>query len=397
MRFSTLGAGAAGGLLLLASAAQAQEARHVSVEAQVEVLHDTNVARSSAALAALRGLDRSDTIITPRIAADIFLPVSRQALFLRGSVGRSYYQNNSILSSARYDLNGGARLHLAICEGTLSDLYQHAQTDLQDLTLLATKNVETQNTVALDLTCGRSVGLAPTFSISDTNASNSTAFLRPSDFHTVSTSAGLAYRRPSLGEVSIFGRHDDTTYDHRLVLTKTGLDDDGYVTNAGGVRFLHRTGARIGTELSASYTTVNPTALGLSKFKGFTYRGVVDYRVNGRLTTSAKLERAAQPSIRPGVAYSVTTTAQLDALYLVGSRMKLNAGVSRQHDSYTGSTLGAGDLTDETLTAIYAGGRWDFGRRLAVAATLRHEERDASLAGFGYSSNQAGITLIGKF
>jgi hypothetical protein len=393
----TLGTVVLVGMLSSAAASHAQEARKVSIEAQVEVLHDSNVARSSAALAQARGIDRSDTIITPQLAVDVSLPVSRQVLFLRGTLGRSYYQNNDILSSARSDLLAGARLHLAYCEGEFTDLYQHAQTDLQDIDLLTIKNVETLNSVGLNLTCGRSVGFAPTFGVSDTTANNSSTVLRPSDYHTVSTTAGIAYRRPALGEISVFGRHDDTEYRHRLVLAGGSLAQDGFETNSGGIRFVRRTGARIGGEVSVSYSTVNPKASALSDFKGVTYEASVDYRASSRLSATIKLQRSAQPTIRPDAAYSVTDIEGLDVLYGTTTRLKFNAGLSREHDRYKGVAGGGPDLSDETIDRIYAGARLELNRRLAIAATLRHERRDANLSILDYSSSQAGLSLIGKF
>jgi hypothetical protein len=55
------------------------------------------------------------------------------------------------------------------------------------------------------------------------------------------------------------------------------------------------------------------------------------------------------------------------------------------------------NLTKEDLSAIFVSGRWDLGRRVALASTFRHENRDANLAGFDYTDNQISATLIGKF
>jgi hypothetical protein len=383
----------------LAGSADAQTlSRHVSIEAQVRALHDTNVARSSEALAALRGVERSDTIISPSLVANILLPVSRQSFFLTGSAGYDYYQRNEFLNSSRSDLTGGMNLHLAMCEGVAATGYKRAQSDLQEISLIATRNIEKTTLARFNVTCGRAVGFAPTFGVSETTTSNSALLLVPSDYHTVSYNYGLAYRRPSLGELSIFGRHDDTTYKHRLVLAGATLQKDGYETDAGGLRFVRRTGARIGGELEIGYTSVKPTAPNLAEFKGMTYRADVDFRASSRVNTALTLERAVEPTIRPGAAFAVDRSAQLTATYALGSRLKLDGGVSDRTSRYKGVGLGGGsDLTKEEIKAIFGALRYDFGRRVALAAELRHEERNANLAGFDYSSNQVGVTAIGKF
>jgi hypothetical protein len=390
----TLGIGVAISLIAVTSA-QAQDKRHVGVEGQVQVLHDSNVSRSNSAVAAARGVDLSDTITTPSLVVDILLPVSRQSLFLVGSAGRQYYQKNDELNSAHYDLTGGARLHASLCQGTLSGAYLYGQSDLRDLTLAATRNVEEARTGTLEVSCGRSAGLAPNFRVSDTKVENSALIL--SDSHTTSTSAGLAYRRPSFGELSVFGQHSKTEYPHRLVLVGTGLGQDGFETDSAGVSFTRRLGARIGGEVSVSYQSVKPEASNLSDFKGVSYSALIDYRVSSRLQTSLQLRRGAEPTIIPGAAYTIDQTIQLSATYAVGSRLNLNAGILRTEDRYKGSGFGVTDLTQDNLNAIYGGARWDFGRRTALAASLRHEERDANVPGFDYSSTQAGVTLIGKF
>jgi hypothetical protein len=385
-------------LLILGGAANAQERRHVNIEAQVRVEHDSNVARSSEAAAAARGVDRADTLIRPSIAADILIPLSRQSAFLRGSIGHDYYTNNDFLDSGRYDVAAGFNLHAGPCDGSLWAAYQYYQSDLQDLSIAVTRNIEKATSEHFNVACGGAVGLVPTLAIDNVSVRNSAPFLATSDYDRVSTTVGLGYRRPTFGVVSAFVRHDEAEYENRLLATPSGLIKDGYEVDAWGVRYERRLGARIEGEASVSYTQVKPDAPSVPDFKGATYSAVVDFRASSRIKLSALLERSANPTIRPGAAYGVDQTARLDATYTMNARWKLNAGVLQGTSRYKGASLvGGTDLTKEDVMAIYGGARWDVGRRVAFIADARHEERDANLPGLDYSSNRVGLTAIAKF
>jgi hypothetical protein len=397
MRYSRVALCALPTLLALATGATAQERRHIDVEARVTVEHDSNVARSNAALAAARGIERADTIIRPSLAIDLFMPLSRQSLFLRGSVGHDYYRNNDILDSDRFDVVGGANLHVALCEGMASVGYQRQQSDLQDLSLLTVRNIQKLNQNNFNVSCGRAVGFAPSFAIEDVTARNDNPALVSSDYDMVATTVGLGYRRPSFGVVSAFWRHSDSEYRNRLVLVGANLINDGYETDAYGIRYVRRLGARIEGEGFISQTKVKPDSSTTGDFSGLTYGAEVDFRVSSRIKTSARLARDVSPTIRLGGEYAVNQTAQLDATYAMNARWTLNAGLSQGTSRYKGAALGTTDLTKEDLLAIYGGARWDVGRRVAFLADVRHEERDANVAGFDYSSTRAGLTAIAKF
>jgi hypothetical protein len=378
--------------------AAAQEDRHVDIELQARVVHDTNVARSNEATAAARGIDPEDTIFSPGVRVDILLPASRQSFFLRGSAGRDYYEENDVLDSTRYDLLGGLNLDVGPCDGVLMAGYQRHQSDLQDLSLVATQNIESLTSGILDATCGREVGLAPTVRLSTTKADNSAPSLVTSDYRNRSATVGLAYRRPSFGQVSVYARHDESEYPNRLIVSGPTTVQDGYELDAVGVRYIRRLGARIEGEVSAAQTKINPEAPGVPDFEGMTYGAEVGFRATSRLRTRLRLDRQANPTIRPGAAYAIDETIQLDATYQLGARLTVDAGVLSGTSRYRGAGLSGGtDLTKEDLTALFGAVRWDVGRRVALALDARHEERETNIAAFDYDSTRVGLTAIGKF
>jgi hypothetical protein len=397
MRLWIAALAAGGSVLALAPAAQAQQTRHVNVEVQMTEMHDNNVARSSAAVAAARGVSRSDSAFSPSLVADIFLPVSRQSVFLKGYVGYDDYAKNDLLDASRAKIDGGANLNIGLCQGIANAGYSRAQSDLQDLTLLATRNIEKTTVAGLNMTCGRSAGLAPMFGISTATSSNSSPFLIPSDYHNNTETLGLSYRRPSLGVITVFGSHSDAEYRHRLILVGGVPTKDGYQTDSGGIRYERRLGARIGGEIELGYTKVKPDIPAVPDFKGTTYRGVVDFRVSSLLQTSLGFQHDVTPTIRVGSAYSENQTVFLNATYQLGSRFHLNGGVSQGISHYKGAALGVNDLTKEDITSVYGGVRWDVGRRVAFGSTFKHDNRNTNITGFDYSDTQVTVSAIGKF
>jgi len=293
--------------------------------------------------------------------------------------------------------DAGANLRIGLCQGVLAGGYARAQSDLQDLTLITTRNIETVESGALNMTCGRSAGLAPMFGVSTATSSNSSAFLVLSDYQNTTETLGLSYRRPSFGVVTIFGSHTDAEYRHRLFLVGGVPTKDGYEADSGGIRYERRLGARIGGEVEVGYTKVKPDIAVSPDFKGLTYKGLIDFRVSSLLQTSAGFEHGVTPTIRLGANYALNQNIFLNATYQMGSRFHLNGGVSQGTNRYKGVTLGPADLTKEDINSIYGGVRWDIGRRVALSTTFKHDHRNTNIPGFDYGDTQVTVAAIGKF
>lgn len=400
MRNAGVATAVAVGVLIFASGAAAQDAsgdKKINVQVQLKALYDDNVARSDAATASARGISRDDTIISPSLVADILLPVSRQQLYLRGSIGHDFYQNNDILSSGRYDINGGVNLNIGRCNGSVGLTYREGQSNLADLNVNVTENVEKTTTAAGNLTCGRAAGFAPTVSLEHTTGDNSAPQLHTSDYTSTSGSVGLAYRRPSLGVVTVFYEGNDTEYQERIINIGPRLIKDGYHTDALGISYDRHLGARIGGTVSISYTKLNPDSPFVADFQGMTYTGLVDFRVNSRSMIALNASRQASPATREGAAYNIADHVELTATYGLGSRIALNGGLSWTNNRYKGIVFTPNQLTQQDITAIYGAVNWSIGRRFGLAFDLRHEQSDANAPGLDYSSNQVGVTAIGKF
>src|SRR5581483_6356958 len=98
----------------------------------------SNIASSSAALAAARGLKRSDVLYAPALDVNLSEPMGGLSLFLLGQAGYDFHQRNSILDGERLNLQAGADARLGGCTATPSASYSRFQSNLADLSIVAT-------------------------------------------------------------------------------------------------------------------------------------------------------------------------------------------------------------------------------------------------------------------
>lgn len=384
-------------LLLFAPLAHAQQTRHLDIEVAGRVSHDTNVPRASKAVERAAGIDPSDTVFNASISADILVPISRQAFYLRGQVGLDRYSKADFYNTSYFDVDGGFNLHGGPCDGALDQTFRRSRTAAQSIALISKRNVETVEATTFHATCGQRVGFAPDFSVSHATGDNSEVLVKPSNFETWSYSYGIAYRRPGFGQVTVYGSHDKTENKDRLVLIGGVLTHDGYTANSGGVRYERRLGARLSGDVEAGYTRLNSDLPTVNDFHGVTYGAHLEFRPQSRLDTRLTLERAAKPTTQIGAAYSVVTTEQFDTSYELGRRLTVNGGISHVTDHYRGAALTGALVSDETLTSYFAGARLGIGRRIFLTADTRWQKRNTNIAGLDYSENLTSVGVAAKF
>jgi hypothetical protein len=382
----------------MTSGARAEELQRVDVNVSLAALHDTNVARSSSALAELRGLRREDTIITPVLQLDLLIPISRQAVFLNGSAGYDFYNHNQVLNNARADLRGGAQFAVRRCKGQASASYARRQSDLQQLSAAATKNVLEIATVGMDAYCGGAIGFGPSFSVEGSKADNSADQLRGSDYRSVRVSAGLAYRRPAFGEALLSESYTKTDYPNRVGAPGALPGDEGYELYVTSLRYTRKLPARLEATLEAGYAELDQESPLTPGFSGLTYTGAVEYRPSPRLDVRLRFQRAANPSDRFDATYSVDKIYSLDGNYLVNPRLQLSAGASYRSSRYQGvSQRPFVDVSSETVRAAYGSLQFRLSKRLAFALDLRREVRDADIAAYNYTDDQFGLKVTSTF
>lgn len=381
---------------ITSSTALAQEARKLDFTAGVLVEYHSNVALTDETQAALRGLTQEDTIFTPSAAIDFYQPLGQQGVFLRGSVGYAFYENNDQLNREQLDLSGGFNGRAGPCAGTLTGDYSRGINRIDDPILIDAENVLEVKRATIEIGCARETGLGIMASASREWNENEEPLAKQSDSDRDIYMFGVSYSRPTLGTFTVFGSQEEVTYPNRLI-------DDGYDLNAIGVSYTRMLGARIQGDVSVAYTTVDlhaPALPGFSDddFETTAYSGSLTYRASSRLNLQASFEKSVTPSSGFGRSYDVNEVYQLSGEYSIGSRIILAMGAARaEHDLQGGLALPTIQLTESTTDALHATMTYKLSEHLAFRLTAGTEERNTNAPQFDYTNNRVGVGVDAKF
>jgi hypothetical protein len=411
MKFVKLLIGASPALLVamaLASEARAAQStvdeavpttRQTDFQLGVDVGYDSNVARSDRELATRRGLTLGDEITTPSFDFTIARPLARTMVFIKGTGDYDFHAINSRRDHENLDFSGGAGGHFGPCQESIVGDYGRTQSDLADLQTGVTNNTRESEGVKFNAACGRAIGLAPEFGVTQSWANNSATVLRQIDSTSLTVDASLAYRRPILGALSIFGQYVDASYPHRTLIGLGGSLASGYEVYSAGVRYERHVGTRIDTTLSISYTALDPSAGSGSRFRGLTYSVDLSYNLTNRLKAHASATRATVPSNRVFANYKIDDTYDADLSYLWGTRLrfKLLGSIASSDYHGNGAVVRKVDLTQETLYSATASATYNLNKRWSLVVSVGDDERRANFPGLSYSSTKATLGATVKF
>jgi hypothetical protein len=394
MRNNTVAALSAVFSACLVGAAWADEPSRFNLQATANETYDSNVAQSGAAAAAQRGITPADTIFAPFLAAGLTLPLGRQSLFLKGSVGYSLYSKNTVLNSGAVNVEGGFAARVRDCKATLTGSYSNQRTSLQDLVVTVTRNIADTELVRLDGECGGPIGLGPTLSVVQQWSNNSAPSLFASDFRSVTATAGIAYRRPSFGELSLVGSYGQTDFPNRGLLVGPATTQDGFRDYSIGVRYERKLGARIEGTVRIAYTTLVPYAAGVAGYGGIEYSGDVSLRVSSRLQAHFSLGQAPIPTIVSNSTYSLERHYSAEADYTIGPKLSLRLSGSETTDRYNGAAVVSGvDIQRESAGTVSGAVRFKLSRRFAIELDGAHQVRSADVAIYNYTDDRVGLAF----
>lgn len=380
------------GVAVFSTPAAAQEARRLTVGVQGAVEHDTNVARSSDAQAALRGVTPEDTIFTPSASIDYVTPIGRQSLFLKGTAGYAFYDKNTDLNRERLDFVGGGIFGVGPCSTTLTGQYTRGLRQIDDPVLDDdVRNIQEHKRIGAEVACSRPTGIGVRFAASKGWTDNSARTMVDADYEATSLSGGVTYSRPALGVVTAFVSYDKTEYPNRLF-------SSGYELNSYGLSFDRELGARIQGTVTVAYATVDQLGeplpgAGDGSYSTTTYGGNVSYRASSRLMLQASFNRNIKPSSGFGQSYDKATDYGLNADYDLGSRIRLTLG-ARQVERDSGGTVVVSpfQLTSSKTKSVYGAARYSQSDRLSFTLKASREERTTNTPQFDYTSNRVGLS-----
>jgi hypothetical protein len=377
-------------------------ARFIHADASVRAEYDSNIARTSPQAAALLGLRQDDITYSPTLNLNIVDPIGRQAVFLQGSVGYLFHQNNRQLDSEQINLNGGAGVNVGRCGSVLSGGFFRGRSQQEQLgAVINVENILEVKRASLGITCATPAGLGLVFSTSYDQGDNSLPQVAVSDYRSTSVSGGLMYGRPSTGSVQLLASYTRTDTPNTVFPT-TG--SDGYENESVGVTVSRRAGGKIELNASVNYSKVNlltPANAILvpgspsGSSSGLTYTSNIDYRASSRLQFHGTFNRQIKPTLLIGSSYEIQTFYGVRADYRLGSRIQIGAGADLGRDAgqATAAPLAATTLTNSEIKGIFASVRYQQSPRIYVVLDARHESRTANLPEFEYTSDRVGLSL----
>jgi hypothetical protein len=219
--------------------------RETIVTLNANETYDSNVSRSTEALAVLRGIKQDDEIFSPSVTADISRSFGLNTIYVSGAAGYNFYSQNHILDRQFANISGGASTQVAACLGQVAGSFTSDQNDLQELVGLTRQGVNnTQNIgkIGAKVSCERPGRLSPDASVTQTWSSNGSSLYSINNYNSLTGSGGISYSRSSLGTARIFIQYTDTSYPDRKGL---GGSTDEYDSLAVGASWSHKLGAML--------------------------------------------------------------------------------------------------------------------------------------------------------
>ncbi|WP_197041926.1 outer membrane beta-barrel protein [Sandarakinorhabdus oryzae] len=351
----------------------------------------------------------------PQVNGVYGLGLGRGGVFVQANYGRDFISGTSRLRpSDRLMLGGGLDFQLSRCTGEVGGSWRRALSFVTDTTQFggfsqetATAGFAAQCRIGSALSINGSVLRSTIETVRDSSGvvPFSTAF----NVERWSYSAGLGFGTPALGQFSLGGSITDSKFPGRLVLTPTGVVEDGLSQRSARFGYSRRFGNRINLSVGASYidtqpsTTLSvvlidgvPQVVDRPGFRGLGYDAALDVTLSRRMGLMITAGRNTFANGVVGAQFTVANTwaAQLD--YQLGRRFTVGAGVSHRRSDYRGafnSPLDPVRRVSDDFTRYYGqfGGR--LARRMRFTIDVAHNMRRSNPAILNFNSTSVGFSL----
>ena len=381
--------------------------RGLAIGLSVSSRYDSNLARQAVADDGFR--------IRPQVNAGYGLGLGRGGLFVQGNYGRDLvYGSRRVAPSDRVMLGGGLDFNLSRCTGQVGGSWRRGLTFVTDATRFGGFSQETA-TAGFAAQCRFGSALSVNGSVLRSDISTvrnggaaqpfSTAF----DIQRWSYSAGLGFGTAALGQFSLGGSITDSRMPGRLVLTPTGVVEDGLQQRSARFGYSRRFGNKINLTAGVSLLDTQPKTMssvvfidGIPQviarpgFKGVGYDVALDVSLTPRLGIAVTAGRNTFANGVVGTQFTIANfwAAQVD--YKLGTQFTLAGGVNMRNSQYRGafiSPLEPVARVADDFTRIFGqfGGR--LGRRLRFTVDVAHNQRRSNPAILNFNSTSVGLSL----
>lgn len=381
-------------LLLCANGAYAQSrgGEGLSLGASVESSYDSNVRRG---FNQANSGDNDDFIIEPTVNVGYGRALGVGRVSFGGSLGYKFYQRFDNLNSERISVDGSGSTTLGPCALSTTGSFTRRQSDLQDIAVLDTNNVQNNTTVGGSIGCGAAVGLRPSFTYNHEAVTNSNSRFGQGNSTADSYTVALNYQRPALGVLSLYGTYRSGRYPNRGQIADPAVLTRDIAVYSGGASFRRDIGSMLTGSVSIGFMKVNPQGTAGGNFSGLNYSGAIAYTNGNNLGMNLSFSRGArQPNTRIA-SYSIDTEFSGNVRYALSRNLSLNAAASHMKRSfqYTGGGLvNPLSLNRDRTTQFSAGASLTTNRRLRFSLNGQHIDRSSDQSIFNYKSNRISLT-----
>jgi hypothetical protein len=405
LRFWRLGASA--GIVLVGAnsvGAQAQQAptNVTQIELSADVEHDSNIARSSAAVAGNRGLKQSDELFTLGAGLTIARPLGRNTLSVNAFVGYDFHRRNTRLNRERLSFSGAANVNAGPCTLDLMPSIDRRQSDLYEIAVLnipgidSVRNAQTTQTYRAELRCGRFRGIRPMVSYQRDWGDNSNVFRKTQDYRSERFGGGLSYSNPVIGDYTLSAERENLTYPHRIVAGATGLP--GYQLDEITLSGSRSIGAVLVAQASVGYSKLKPRNTPTGGFSGATWSVGATIRPSQILAVKVAFGQSVKPSLGADALFNRDRTYSIDATYFLSSRTSIGAGYSRSEHRFGGARALLGPiLTDDHLDRFSARVGFSPSKRFSLTLEGGHERRNANGTFYDYKNTYVSLGARFRF
>jgi hypothetical protein len=362
-----------------------------SVTPALDVVYDSNVLRLNDIRSG--SAPRDDVRITPALAFDIRQRFARNSVTISGDVGYDFYQRFKGLERLRTNVSAGGNIPFGgRCTINPGADLQIQQADLEDLGVAVGRTVRILSGEVI-ARCPRSAGFYPVASANVLRLTNSGPSLGLSRSNW-STTGGVVYSKPSLGQVQLFLNTGQFRRRDSLGLRR----ESGQNFASVGVQYDRAITSHFATRISVAAVKTDSSRFGGNRFNGLNYSMNMRVAFFPALVFSPSVSRQVVASINTGTDYVLSRQAGIGMNWSLTARSGLVAGISRSRRRYFGedplvrNELRIADVSD----SVSIGYRYLI-RSLRLQIGVSHRKRDSKNNFYDFTSTRAEFSARAGF
>lgn len=368
---------------------------------RLNTLYDSNINRRIDGESAVR--------LSPLISGGIGMPVGRQQLFFGALYGRDIVFTQERLNRGRNGIGGGVAWRAgSACSGVIgAERFERLSLMTEQAELV--DNVQTAVSVAGSIGCRTPTGIGFGGSIENRTLTNSLDSRSPFDLRSTVYSPNISYGTPAIGQFSLTGSFNSTTYPNRFTPTASGIVEDGIRIISGRVGYQRSFGTRLQLGLGASYLKTMPepdsqlaivnnqvVTVPRDDFSGTGYDVSIDYQPSSRLSVGLQASRNVRVSPNVGALFIVRSDFGADFAYRMNPSMSLGAGARLTKSDYkeSFSTEGEAARISDNAKRFYASFDYSPVKLYSVRLQVTHQLRRSNPEEFNFDSTSVRLSLV---